>query len=469
MANLQSGTRIYGTANVDTQIYVATGNAVINATGFFINNFVMASNTYVQTLTPGSAYVSNNYYNVYVPTSNAYTQQTYVQKLQPVFTGNATFTTGLGPIGIIANGSIGLAGQVLVSNSTGIYWDSNTVPSNTYATSTYVSNNYFTTAVGGVSNSYATATYTSNNYATTAYASNNYITSTYVSNNFANDPTVGYVSNNYFKTYVPVSNSYATSSFASNNYLNNSLVPVSNAYAKDATVGFVSNSYYGSYVHVSNAYVSSATGLASNTYLAATFASNAYANAFLTSNSYATSTYVSNNYYSTSVVGVSNSYATSSFASNNYLNNVYIPVSNSYLNTGYIPVSNSYFRAYPQTMTVAMSNEQSNLVASSTLPAAVVRLPYACTLISPYIRLGVTNAPVGSSVTADIRLTGTGTIISGGAVSIATGSNTSSASIPTMTTTSFSDDAQLQFYITAVGSTTAGSGLKATLYYIRST
>lgn len=58
MANLQSGTRIYGTANVDTQINVATGNAVINSTGFFVNTFIMASNTYVQTLSTG---VSNSY------------------------------------------------------------------------------------------------------------------------------------------------------------------------------------------------------------------------------------------------------------------------------------------------------------------------------------------------------------------------------------------------------------------------
>ena len=287
MANLQSGTRIYGTANVDTQINVATGNAVINSTGFFVNTFIMASNTYVQTLSP-VGYVSNSY----------------------------------------ASSATGLA-------------------SNTYLAATFASNTYVQTLSTGVSNSYATATFTSNAYGTT--------------------------------------------------------------------------------------------------------------------------TFVSNNYYSTAAAGVSNSYAVATYVSNSYATSSTGLVSNTYLNNFYAPVSNSYFRAYPQTMTVAMSNEQSNLVASSTLPAAVIRLPYACTLISPYIRIALTNAPAGSAVTADVRLVGTGTIISGGSISVAAGSNTSAASIPTMSTTSFADDAQLQFFITSVGSTTAGSGLKATLYYIRTT
>jgi len=192
--------------------------------------------------------------------------------------------------------------------------------------------------------------------------------------------------------------------------------------------------------------VINATGFFVNTY---PMASNSYVQTIVTtggvSNTYATNTYISNNYYSTLSTGISNSYATAAY------------------------VSNSYFRAYPDTMTVAMSNETSNLVASSTIPNAVIRLPFAATLISPYIRIAVTTAPTGSSVTADVRLVGTGTIISGGAISIAATSNTSAASIPTMTTTALPDDSQLQFFTTAIGSTIAGAGLKATIYFIRQT
>jgi hypothetical protein len=276
MANLQSGTRIYGTANVDTQINVATGNAVINSTGFFVNTFIMASNTYVQTLSP---------------------------------------------------------------------------------------------------------------------------------------------------------------------------------------VGYVSNSY-----------ASSATGLASNTYLAATFASNTYVQTLSTgvtgvSNSYATATFASNTYVqtlSTGVTGVSNSYATATFTSNNYINN------------SLVPVSNAYFRAYPQIMIVPMSDEITYLqyitAGSSTVPVMRIQLPYAMTLISPYVRLTASKASDtgGGSIGIDIKITSTGaSLFSGAKPSLGTGANTNLGTIPTLSTTTLNDGEQLQFYMTSTG--TNALGLKATLYYIRTT
>jgi hypothetical protein len=110
MALLQSGTRIYGFANVDTQINVSSGNAVINATGFFVNNFVMASNSYVQTLT-SVGYVSNTYLSsANISRTGTLTQST----ANIIFSGYST---------IVANNTGGNPGQILYSNGVGgMYW-----------------------------------------------------------------------------------------------------------------------------------------------------------------------------------------------------------------------------------------------------------------------------------------------------------------------------------------------------------
>jgi hypothetical protein len=111
MANLQSGTRIYGTANVDAQINVGFGNAVINSTGFFVNNSIMASNAYVQTLAVSlGVYVSNAYFSANVIKTGTLTLSTS----NLIFSGAGT---------IVANNVGGNYGQALVANSGGgMYW-----------------------------------------------------------------------------------------------------------------------------------------------------------------------------------------------------------------------------------------------------------------------------------------------------------------------------------------------------------
>ena len=90
MAKLNSGTRIYGTANVDTSIGIGS-SAVINATGFYTTGIVNAAS-----YTIGSSFVVNT--------------------SQLTISSNVKFS---------ANGSLGTANQVLTSNSTGgVYWAS---------------------------------------------------------------------------------------------------------------------------------------------------------------------------------------------------------------------------------------------------------------------------------------------------------------------------------------------------------
>ena len=107
MAKLNSGTRIYGTANVDTILYVGS-NSVINATGVYTTGTVNASSH-----TIGSIYIANT------------TQSTF--NSNSVFNANVTIGSNgdlilSGNVGIYANGTFGTNNQVLTSNGNGVYW-----------------------------------------------------------------------------------------------------------------------------------------------------------------------------------------------------------------------------------------------------------------------------------------------------------------------------------------------------------
>ena len=101
MAKLNSGTRIYGTANVDTQINIGiASNTLINTTFF--------------TATSNNAiYLNGLTSNTFVNTGGSYTFTS-----TQTFNANVTFNTGL-----IANNSVGNTGQILFSNGSSIYWN----------------------------------------------------------------------------------------------------------------------------------------------------------------------------------------------------------------------------------------------------------------------------------------------------------------------------------------------------------
>ena len=149
MAKLNSGTRIYGTANVDTSIGIGS-TSVINATGFYTTGIVNAAS-----YTIGSNYIANTtgFYTTGIVNAASYTiGSNYIANTTGIYTtgivnalsysvGN-TFTANTsqlyfnanvviasnrdiifsGNSGIYANNSFGTLGQVLTSNATSVYW-----------------------------------------------------------------------------------------------------------------------------------------------------------------------------------------------------------------------------------------------------------------------------------------------------------------------------------------------------------
>ena len=144
MAKLQSGTRIYGTANVDTSVTVGTstittgtGALLANVTTLFIGN--NSVNTYLNTtgLNVNSATIANvsGFYTtgtvnaVSYTIGSSYTANSTTIALGSTFIANSSQLTVTTPTS--ANGSVGTAGQILASNgsSGSPYWR-NTVRTN---------------------------------------------------------------------------------------------------------------------------------------------------------------------------------------------------------------------------------------------------------------------------------------------------------------------------------------------------
>ena len=120
----------------------------------------------------------------------------------------------------------------------------------------------------------------------------------------------------------------------------------------------------------------------------------------------------------------------------------------------------------PRSLTVACSDETSDLTTGTK---ATFRMPQAATITA--VRASVTTAPAGSVLTIDINEddgSGSGpTSILSTKLTIDAGEKTSTtAAAPVVISdTSIADDAEMTIDIDTVGSSTAGAGLKATIYY----
>jgi hypothetical protein len=120
--------------------------------------------------------------------------------------------------------------------------------------------------------------------------------------------------------------------------------------------------------------------------------------------------------------------------------------------------------AKTESFILACSDETTDLTASNSVAKVTFRMPYAFTLTN--VRANVNTAPEGSTLTVDIKRSGTS--IFSTALTIANGSKTSvggtayefTGSADTM---GLADDAEITVFCTSVGSTTAGKGLKVTL------
>jgi len=119
------------------------------------------------------------------------------------------------------------------------------------------------------------------------------------------------------------------------------------------------------------------------------------------------------------------------------------------------------------TIIAAASTEYGDLVVSGVLPATTFRAPYALDLTNGYIRASLTTAPTGADVIIDVHMNGVSMFST--LIHIDINSDTSVGSITPaiLTTTYVPDDAEFEVFITQVGSTITGSGLKIAITGIK--
>ena len=191
MALLQSGTRIYGTANVDTQINVG-GNVVINLSSVAVGSasntgtalvITVANSTGNVTITPisvavGTAATINTTGFYHTGTINAASHTTGATgtgtggisaNVTTLWIGNNTINTTITSAGLVVNGT------AVVANNTGVY-TTGTINAASHTVGTYGS-----ATAGFVANAtvFATGNSTVNNFAN---SSTSYISGTLIAN-----------------------------------------------------------------------------------------------------------------------------------------------------------------------------------------------------------------------------------------------------------------------------------------------
>jgi hypothetical protein len=90
-------------------------------------------------------------------------------------------------------------------------------------------------------------------------------------------------------------------------------------------------------------------------------------------------------------------------------------------------------------------------------------MPQAATITA--VRASVTTAPVGSALTVDINESGSTILSTKLTIDAGEKTSTTAATAAVISDASIADDAEMTIDIDAIGSSTAGAGLKVTIYY----
>ena len=112
---------------------------------------------------------------------------------------------------------------------------------------------------------------------------------------------------------------------------------------------------------------------------------------------------------------------------------------------------------------VALSDETTDLTTGTA--KASFNMPFAMTLTG--VKANCTTAPVGSTIIVDINEAGSTILSTKLSIDASETTSTSAASPAVISDTALADDALITFDIDQIGSSTAGKGLKVTLYGYR--
>jgi len=114
-----------------------------------------------------------------------------------------------------------------------------------------------------------------------------------------------------------------------------------------------------------------------------------------------------------------------------------------------------------RSLTIACSDETSDLTTGTA--KATFRMPQAATITA--VRASVTTAPAGSALTVDINESGSTILSTKLTIDAGEKTSTTAATAAVISDASIADDAEMTIDIDAIGSSTAGAGLKVTIYY----
>ena len=114
-----------------------------------------------------------------------------------------------------------------------------------------------------------------------------------------------------------------------------------------------------------------------------------------------------------------------------------------------------------RSLTVACSDETTALTTGTA--KATFRMPSAATITA--VRASVTTAPAGSALTVDINESGSTILSTKLTIDAGEKTSTTAATAAVISDASIADDAEMTIDIDAIGSSTAGAGLKVTIYY----
>ena len=112
---------------------------------------------------------------------------------------------------------------------------------------------------------------------------------------------------------------------------------------------------------------------------------------------------------------------------------------------------------------VALSDETTDLTTGTA--KASFHMPFAMTLTG--VKANCTTAPVGSTIIVDINEAGSTILSTKLSIDASETTSTSAASAAVISDTALANDALITFDIDQIGSSTAGKGLKVTLYGVR--
>jgi len=119
------------------------------------------------------------------------------------------------------------------------------------------------------------------------------------------------------------------------------------------------------------------------------------------------------------------------------------------------------------TIIASAAGEYELLGLSGSIPETTFRAPYALDLTSGYVRISLTTAPTGSSLIVDVHMNGV-TLFSTLLSIDATETTSVTALVPAvLSVLTIPDDAYFEVFITQIGSTTPGTGLKVAITGIK--